>query len=68
MGSLWTDDKAFAAADASVGIEHDLRLQVDAFGVLAPEAMERTSFEKDSCTDAGSIMNRESLNIEDAAD
>jgi len=56
MGFLWTDGEASAAADASVGIEHDFRLEMDAFGVLTPETVERTAFQKDDCPDARSIM------------
>jgi len=56
MGSFWTDGEATAAADASVGIEHDFRPWMDAFGVLTPETVERTTFQKDDCSDARSIM------------
>jgi hypothetical protein len=56
MGFLWTDGEAMAAADASVGIEHDFRLEMDAFGVLTPETVERTTFQKDNRPDARSIM------------
>jgi hypothetical protein len=40
MSSIRAREKAVSAVNAFVGIKHDFRLRMDAFGILAPETVE----------------------------
>ena len=67
VGAMGTCDQALTTTDASLGNEHQLRLDVNALWVLAPETAERATLEKDNCSDAWPIVNREPLNVKDTA-
>jgi hypothetical protein len=53
------------AGDAAGGGIADLGTEQTSFGVVAPEAAQRTSFEENRCADPGTIVDRKTLNIED---
>jgi len=67
VGALTTRGETSATADASFRVEHDFRLEMNTFRILAPEATERTTLEKSDCSDARSIVDREPLDVEDPA-
>jgi hypothetical protein len=54
-----------AASDAEFIVVENFRFKTDAFRVVTPLAFQRTSFKKDRGPNAGTIMNREMLNIGD---
>jgi hypothetical protein len=62
---IWACEKAVSAIDTFVGVEHDLWFQVDSLWVLAPETVKRTTLQKNCCAYAWSVVNRESLDVED---
>jgi len=66
MGLLRTDDEASATTDAFLGEKQNFWLKADAFRVLTPETVKRTTLKKNSRSNSGSIMNREPLNVEDS--
>jgi hypothetical protein len=58
-------------ASATVGAEAHLQGQLpalrDAFGIVAPKTAKRTALEEHSGSNAGSVMQAASLNVENAA-
>ncbi len=64
MGMVRACFDAFTARDTPIGKITKLRLGMLPFGVVAPEALHRTSFEEHRCADARSIVQREALNVE----
>jgi hypothetical protein len=65
MSFIWACKKAISAIDAFVGVEHDLWFQVNPLWILAPETVKRTTLQKNCCTYAWSVVNREPLDVED---
>lgn len=56
--------RAFETADTFAGIEEQLALIGLALGILAPDTMQGTAFEKNNGANSGTVMGRKSLNIE----
>jgi hypothetical protein len=57
MGTFRACCGAPSATDTLFGEEHDLWFKMDAFGVLAPKTVKRTTFEENDCSYARAIMN-----------
>ena len=55
-GTFRAEGNAFAAADTFRRQVKELRVEVDTFRVVAPLTGERTTFEKDCCSDIWAIM------------
>ena len=53
-----------ATLDASSGLVHHFQAQGLALGIVAPPAVERTSFEKDRGADPGPVVEGEFLYVE----
>ena len=64
VGSLGTECHAGLAADALAGSEEDLAIWRPALRVMAPEAVQRTTFQKYRRADARTILDREPLDLE----
>ena len=64
MRLLLADCQAFAAQDAQLGEELNLGLALETFRVMAPEAAQRAAAQEDCSADTGTIVDRETLNIE----
>ena len=60
-----TSVDARVAARASRGADHEFLTFGDALGVMAPKTMQGAAFEKNGRPDAGAVMDREPLDIED---
>jgi len=58
---------ALVGPDAPGGVDPDLVIGMDALRIAAPPAAQGTSFQKDLCPDAGTVMDRVPLYVEDAA-
>jgi hypothetical protein len=56
-------DNALPAGNAPVGEEAEFRTGMLSFGVMTPEATERTALQEDCRADAWPIMEREALDI-----
>jgi hypothetical protein len=63
MGGAHLD--TFAAGNTPVGKVLDLLMRVSSLRVVAPEAAHCTSFEKNGRSDAGPVVNGESLYMKD---
>jgi hypothetical protein len=64
---LLADGNAVTAPDAPVSMQHEFFLGGDRFGIVAPHAVKRASFQKNRRADARSVIHREALDIEDGA-
>jgi len=64
VGMVRTGDDALAAGDTAFGKVAKLGFGVLPFGVVAPEAAHRASFEEHSCADARTIVQGKALNVE----
>jgi hypothetical protein len=53
---MLADADALIATNASLWEELNHRLGLDSFGIVAPEASQRTAFHEDRCANSGSIM------------
>ncbi len=63
-----TNGDTLTTADASVGSHQDRGLQRDSFGIVAPGAGQGAALQEDGRTNAWSIVNRETLDIEDLSE
>ena len=64
MGLLLADCQAFTAQDALFGEELYLGLALETFRVVTPETAQWAAAQEDRGTDAGTIVDRKTLNIE----
>ena len=67
VGAARTGSYALTAANAAIWEEMQLGLQSQPFRVVTPEATERAPFEEDSGSNPGSIVDGETLDVEDDA-
>ena len=59
-----TSNNTIATADTSFRKKLDLRVHISSLGIVAPEAAQRAAFEKHRRPNAGSVVDRESLDVE----
>ena len=64
VGMVWTCDDALTAGDTSFGYVAKLGFRALSFGIVAPEAPHRAPLEEHSCADARTIVQGETLNVE----
>jgi len=64
VGMVRACDDALAAGDTSFGYVAELWFRVLPFGIVAPEAAHGASFQEHGCADARSIVQGETLNVE----
>jgi hypothetical protein len=64
MGMIWTMRQTFTTTDASLWKILDLRTCLPPFWIMTPETLQRAAFKKYGCSNTGSIVNREALDIE----
>lgn len=64
VDTLRAGSNTLTTANAPLREELELRLGTDAFGIVAPKAAQRASFQEDSGANARSIVDGESLDIE----
>jgi hypothetical protein len=62
-----TGPSALATPDAPLGVVDELRLRALSLRVVTPDAAQRASLEEDHGADAGAIVHRETLQVEDGA-
>lgn len=67
MRSCRADVEARETPDTTAGIVGDLRTEGDCLRVVAPAALQRTAFQEDGRADAGTIVQRAPLNVENDA-
>ena len=63
MAATLAGDVAFSAEDTFFRIKKDLGIGGLGFGVMTPEAIQRTTFHKNSSANAGAVVNAKFLDI-----
>jgi len=64
MAVLRADVKTTLAVDAELSVEGNLGMKANRLRIVAPQAVEKTSLEEYSCSDARSVLNGEVLYVE----